>query len=29
MRSSPACRMLKKSGYDRVINLFGGMNRWS
>lgn len=29
MRSSMACRLLKKNGYNQVTNVSGGMNRWS
>lgn len=28
MRSSMACRLLKKSGYERVTNVSGGINHW-
>nr|WP_229727657.1 rhodanese-like domain-containing protein [Sporolactobacillus putidus] len=28
MRSSMACRLLKKAGYERVTNVSGGMNHW-
>lgn len=28
MRSSMACRVLKKAGYEQVTNVQGGMNRW-
>lgn len=29
MRSSNACKQLKKIGYERVINVHGGMSAWS
>lgn len=29
VRSSAACRMLKKAGFEQVTNVRGGMNRWS
>lgn len=28
MRSSQACKQLKKLGYERVTNVRGGMNAW-
>lgn len=28
MRSSNACKQLKKKGYDRVTNVRGGMSAW-
>jgi rhodanese-related sulfurtransferase len=28
MRSSVACKLLKKAGYEKVTNVRGGMNRW-
>lgn len=29
MRSSNACKQLKKAGYERVTNVRGGMGSWS
>lgn len=28
MRSSVACKILKKAGYEKVTNVRGGMNHW-
>ncbi|RYL94267.1 rhodanese-like domain-containing protein [Sporolactobacillus sp. THM7-4] len=28
MRSSVACKVLKKAGYEKVTNVRGGMNHW-
>jgi len=27
-RSSVACKMLKKAGFEHVTNVIGGMNNW-